>query len=73
MYIKVRVTAGVKRESIEKLSDDHFKIGVKEPAQKNRANKRVIELLAEYFRVPVHRVRIVNGHHHPSKLISIDV
>jgi uncharacterized protein YggU (UPF0235/DUF167 family) len=36
------------------------------------ANIRVLELVAEHFKVPLNKVRIVNGHHHPSKLMVID-
>ena len=71
MYIKVRVTAGAKKESFEKVSNDHFKISVKEPAEKNRANKRVIDLLAGFYTVHRGAVRIINGHHSPSKIFDI--
>jgi len=72
MYIKVKVTAGAKKEMIIKKSEDHFDISVKEPAERNLANKRVLELVREYFRVYNGNVRIVSGHHSPSKIISIN-
>ena len=71
MYIKVRVTAGAKKESFEKVSDDHFVVSVKEPAEQNRANKRVIELVALHFGVPTGKVRLISGHHSPSKIVDI--
>lgn len=72
MYIKVRVTAGVKGEVFEQVSEDHFTAKVREKAEQNRANKRVIELVARHFLVPVGKVRIVNGHQSPSKLMVVD-
>lgn len=72
MYIKVIVKADAKKENITKKSADHFDISVKEKAEKNMANKKVIELLALYFNVPKGKVRIVNGHHHPHKLLVVD-
>ena len=72
MYIKAIVTAGAKKESIVAKKPDHFEILVKEKAEKNMANKKVIELLANHFKVPVGKVRIVNGHHHPHKLLVVD-
>lgn len=72
MYIKVVVISGAKKEKITEKSKDHFDISVKEKAEKNMANKRVIELLASHFKVPVPKVRIINGHHHPHKLLVID-
>ncbi len=71
-YIHVKVSAGVKKESFVNKSKDHFEVSVKEKAQRNEANTRVLELVAEYFKVPVKKVRIVNGHRHPSKLLIID-
>ena len=38
MYIKVKVKANQKREIIEKISEDAFKVSVKEKAE----NKRLI-------------------------------
>jgi len=44
---------------------------VKEPAEDNRANDRVRSMLAIHYRVPVRDVRLINGHHHPSKTFEI--
>jgi uncharacterized protein YggU (UPF0235/DUF167 family) len=71
MYVKVKAIPGSKKENFEKISDDTFKISVKEKAQANMANKRVLELLSDHFKVPTRKLRIINGHHSPSKLISI--
>lgn len=71
-YVKAIVIAGAKKESLIKKSKDHFEISVKEKAEKNMANKKVIELLADYFNVSKGKIRIVNGHHHPHKLLVVD-
>lgn len=71
-YIHAKVTAGAKKEILKKKSKDHFEISVKEKAERNMANSRVLELVAEYFNVSASKVRIINGHHHPSKLLIID-
>lgn len=71
-YIHVKVTAGTGKESLKKKSNDHFEISVYEKAERNLANVRVLKLVAEHFRVSVSKVRIVNGHHHPSKLIVVE-
>jgi uncharacterized protein YggU (UPF0235/DUF167 family) len=72
MYIKAVVTAYAKKESITATSADHFEISVKEKAERNMANTRVIELISLYFRVPKGKVRIVNGHQHPHKLLIVE-
>jgi uncharacterized protein YggU (UPF0235/DUF167 family) len=71
-YIHVKVSAGVRKESFVKKSKDHFLISVREKAERNMANARVLELVAEYFNVPTSKVRIINGHRSPSKLLVVD-
>ena len=71
-YIHVKVTAGSRKEFFGQKNEDHFEISVREKAERNMANSRVIEIVAEHFGVPVNKVRIVNGHHHPSKLLVIE-
>lgn len=73
MYIKVRVTPDAKKETIVEDSPDHFTVSVKEPAEQNRANKRVIALMAGYFHLPTGKVRIISGHHSGGKILSVDV
>ena len=71
MYVKVRVLAQAKKESVQKLSKDHFEISVKEKPLQNLANRRVVELVAQHFKVPALQIRIVSGHHSPSKILSL--
>lgn len=72
MYIHVKVKADAKREDFKKVSEDHFEISVKEPAERNLANGRVVELLSAHFGLSKGKIRIINGHHSTSKLISVD-
>lgn len=71
MYVRVRVYAGCKKESVKKIDDSRYEIQVREPAERNLANRRVQELLAEEYKVPVKAVRIVSGHHSPSKIFDV--
>lgn len=71
MYIKVRVVAGAKKETLKKISATHFEISVKEKAEQNQANRRVIDLVAAHHNVPAKQVRIISGHHSPSKILSL--
>lgn len=72
MYVKVLVTASAKRERVTRASNTKLKISVTEPAKQNLANRRVIALVAGHFNVPVRNVRIISGHHSPSKMLSVD-
>lgn len=72
MYIKVKVKAGMKKEVFEQKGPDSFLVSVKEPALQNLANARVRELVSEHFQVPKGKVRLVSGHHSPSKIFTVD-
>jgi len=72
MYLRVEVMPGAKKESLKK-DGEKWRISVREPAEQNRANKRVCELIAYELSVSVAQVRILTGHHARGKMISIDV
>jgi uncharacterized protein YggU (UPF0235/DUF167 family) len=72
MYIHVTVTAGARKESIKETKPNYFTISVREKPERNMANKRILELIAEHFGISASRVRITNGHRHPSKLLVIE-
>ena len=69
MYIKVRVVADSKKEILEKIDDETYKIFTRAPAERGLANSRVIEMLLEIY--PKQKLRIVSGHTSPSKIVSI--
>jgi uncharacterized protein (TIGR00251 family) len=69
MYIKVIVYPESKKEIVEKIKEDTFKIYLKQPAEEGKANKRILEIVHELY--PRKRVRIVTGALTPKKLIEI--
>ena len=71
MYIRVRVTADAKKESFSREREDSFLVSVKEPAEQNRANVRVLELIALHHGISPKQIRIISGHHSPGKILSI--
>jgi len=72
MYVRVEVRPGAKRESVMHLDGKTLTIAVKEPAERNLANMRVRELVAEEFSVPVGKVKMISGHRSPRKIFTID-
>jgi uncharacterized protein (TIGR00251 family) len=70
MKISVRVKPNMKEEKVEKV-DDVFTVCVKEPAKEGKANKAVIELLSEYFKVPKSQIVILSGMKSKQKIIEI--
>ncbi len=73
MYIKVKVQAGSKKETVVQKSKDTYIIQVKEPAERNLANKRVCEIISSSLKVSIKGVRIISGHQSPSKILSINL
>ena len=70
MYIKIRVIAGSKTEEVVKENDDHFVMSVKQKAERNMANRRVLEIVRSLH--PGKKVRIVSGHQSPGKIVAVD-
>ena len=71
MLIKVKANVSSKEDKVIKKSEDNFEVFVKVDAQRNVANKRIIELLAEYFNLPQHRVRMIKGFKESNKIFNI--
>jgi len=71
MFIKVKVLAEAKKDSILEKSKDNFIVSVKEPKERGLANKKVLELVRKHIKTKG-RIRIVSGHHSSGKIISIE-
>jgi uncharacterized protein YggU (UPF0235/DUF167 family) len=71
MYISVRVIAGAKQEEVRTLAKGRLAVSVKQPARQNLANKRVRELVALHFKLPLAKVQLVSGAHTPAKLFAL--
>jgi len=71
MYIHVKVQPNAKRDKLQEMKADHFTAEVKAPAERNLANERVRKLLAGHFGIPAKSVRLISGHHSPSKIFDI--
>lgn len=72
MYVKVRAVPGAKKERILEMEDKELAIHVKEPAERNMANRRIIEILAERYNVPGRSIQMLSGFRSPNKIFSIE-
>jgi uncharacterized protein (TIGR00251 family) len=66
------VYPGAKKESITATGEHRFEVKVKEPAERNLANSKVINLLAQVYGVGEKKIRIISGHHSSRKIFSIE-
>jgi uncharacterized protein len=71
MRISLKVITRAKKEGIEKISENSYRMKVSPPPEKGKANKRVIELLSEEFDIKKQDIRIVSGKTSSRKIIEI--
>jgi uncharacterized protein (TIGR00251 family) len=71
MFIKVKVSPGCKKDEIIKKKDDEFEVKVKEKAEEGRANRAVIKVLADYFKIDESRIKLVKGFKTRNKIFEI--
>lgn len=69
--IHIKVIANAKKAEV-KETDSGLKVKVNAPAVNNKANKAVVAILADYFKVKSKQIRIVNGLQNPKKTIEIE-
>ncbi len=71
MLIRVYVTSNAREARVVKVSDDYFEVRIDEMAVGGRANKRLLEILAEHFKVQKSRISILKGTKTRNKLVQV--
>jgi uncharacterized protein YggU (UPF0235/DUF167 family) len=71
MLIKVKVFPNSKVEKIIKKSDDEYIVKVKDKAEQGKANKRVKELLANFFFKNEDKIILIKGSNQQNKIFKI--
>jgi len=71
MKIFVKAKPGFKEDKVEKIDETHYAVSVKEPPIQGRANRAIINVLAEFFKISPSRVRIISGYTTRQKIIEI--
>ena len=71
MLIRVYVTPNAREARVVKVSEDYFEVRVDERAVGGRANKRLLEILAEHFKVQKSRISILKGTKTRNKLVQV--
>lgn len=73
MYVKVIVKPSARKEKVEKTGEQSFSIAVREPAERNLANQRIREILADEYAITVNMVRLVTGHRSRGKIFEVTI
>jgi uncharacterized protein YggU (UPF0235/DUF167 family) len=71
IIVRVRVRADMRRERITEVKPHDFTIDVREPAERNEANERVLALLTMHYNVPIKNAHIISGHQSGNKKVAI--
>ncbi|MCD6233200.1 DUF167 domain-containing protein [bacterium] len=71
MLVKVKFLPNSKKEGVVKKSNSSFEVRVKEKPIQGKATRRGSEILAEYFKVPRSKVRLVRGFRSKNKIFDI--
>jgi len=69
--ILVRAIPSAKKEYVKEIGDGKLEIAVREPAERNLANSRIMDLVALHFSVPAGKVRFVSGARSRNKVFRI--
>ncbi len=72
MKIFVRVKTHAKIDLVQKVDEQYYRVSVKAFPEDGKANQSVLKLLAEFFTVPIDRVRLLSGQKAHIKLIYIN-
>jgi hypothetical protein len=72
MKIFVKVKPSSKNPELKKLSETNFFVAVREPPVRGRANRAVINVLAEYFKISKSQVRLALGATSKNKIFEIN-
>jgi uncharacterized protein len=70
--VSITVKPNSKRREVEPIGPNQLVVKVIASPRENKANKEVIETLAEYFDVPKSRVWIVSGLRSKKKVLEIE-
>jgi hypothetical protein len=69
--ISVTVKPNANLAAVTKLTDTDYRVTTRAPAEDGKANRALIELLADYFHVPKSAITIVRGQFARKKLVKI--
>lgn len=70
--VKLKITPRSSCNSIEKLSDDSFKVKLTAAPVEDEANKKLIAFLSKQWKIPKSKIEIVKGLTSRNKIIKIE-
>lgn len=72
MRIFVHASPGAKIAEVVPLDEpNHFRVRINAPAKENKANIRLLEIIAEHFKVSQSMVKFVSGVSSKDKILEV--
>jgi len=71
MLIKVKAYPQAGKQEIIKKGNDSFEIWVKEKPIQGQANRAIITILSDYFKIPRENIKLVKGFRERNKIFEI--
>ena len=71
MLFHVKIEPESKEDSVTQKNKTSFLVKVRDEAKENKANYKMLFLLAKHFKIEKNKLRIITGHHSPSKILEI--
>ncbi|MGB9721555.1 MAG: DUF167 domain-containing protein [bacterium] len=71
MLITVNVIPNAKKREVIELGKNLYKVKLISPPEKGKANKELIEVLADYFGTKKSNIRIIRGEFTKEKIVEI--
>ena len=71
--IELKVIARAKKEEIQKISENSYRVKVSRPPEKGKANKRIIDMFSAEFGIKKKDIKIISGKTNNRKIVEIDV
>jgi len=72
MKLTVKVKPNARKNEVNRAEDGTLTIFVTDPPRDGRANKKIIELLAEYLEKPKRCISIMAGFKSKNKIVEIE-
>ena len=71
MKIIVEARPGAKKPRVESIGQNHFRVEIDALARENKANLRLLEIIADYFNVSFSCVKFVSGVRSKTKIMEV--
>ncbi len=72
MILKVEAHLNSKEEFVEKIGESFYKVYVKERPIKGKANKRIVEMLSKFLKIPKSQIILKKGEKGKIKIFQIN-